>query len=120
MKINEVIDNDIARFKKEFLAFMASSKSNTWINNKSMEVYVRKAHHSFNDTLIRTLDIANINIKNPGQGTGMHIINWMHSVNPFPITFIESIQNKKFYEHLIREGWIEKPNSIPPCVYKEK
>ena len=123
MKINELIESledDISKFKKEFLDFIASRERNSWITNESMSVFVRKGHHSINNELTKTLDIANINIIDPGKGTGMHIINWMHSVNPFSITFIESILNKKFYKHLIEDGWIEKPNSIPPSVYKTK
>lgn len=122
MKLNEIANPNIEEFKQEFAKFMADKyKKNAWLaGGDNIQVYVRKAHHPIGDQMTNTLDIANINVENRGQGTGMEVINWLHEVNPFDATYVESLQNPRLYARLLKDGWIDVPNSIPPSVFLPK
>lgn len=106
----------------ELCVFLNSSKRNSWLYCDLVEIYVRKGAHNINKRLINTLDIASITIQPEqcGNGLGMSIINDFHDKNPFEVTYIESILNKRFYKHLKKCGWIDVEFSNPPCVYKTR
>ena len=122
MKLNEIANPNIEAFKQEFAKFMADKyKKNAWLNGgDDIQVYVRKGHHMKGDSLENTLDIANINIENKGQGTGIEVIYWLHEVNPFNTTYVENLHNQRLYARLIKDGWKDVLNSNPPCVYLPK
>lgn len=123
MKISDILRNDVEELKQDFQVFIVGTTRNKWLEGQdTIKVYVRKGHRLINGAVVKTLDIATIEV-NPdlqGRGIGMHVINWMHENNPFNVTFIESILNDNLYATLKREGWIDVPNSNPPSVYKQK
>jgi len=118
MKVFEVIENDIDLFKQAFEAFLKGKAKNQWLyGGNDIQVYVRKGYHAVGDKMFTTLDIANISIEEKGKGTGMQLIWWLHQQNPFQVTFIESLLNRRLYERLKKDGWLDVPNSYPPSVY---
>ena len=99
---------------------MKSGARNQWLVSDTIKVYLRKGHHPIGDKIAKTLDIANIELEERGQGTGTALINWLHEQNPFEATYIESILNNRLYDHLKRLDWLDVPRSNPPSVYKVK
>lgn len=120
MKLTEIIADDIQAFKKAFQAFMKSGQRNQWLETHTIKIYMRKATHAIGGQVVKTLDIANIHIDETerGQGVGTMLIDWLHQQNPFPVTFVESIQNPRLYTHLKARGWLDVNDTEPPCVYK--
>ncbi len=123
MKLEDLKNKAIETFFVNFNKWLASSSRNQFINSGDDKIllYVRKAYHAVDGKIFNTLDIARIEIddKWQGKGIGKTIIDGIHGMNPFDITFIESILNPNFYTWLKRDGWLDIPNSNPPCVYKE-
>lgn len=123
MKLSAILQNDVEELKQDFQVFIAGTARNKWLEGQdTVRVYVRRGHHLINGDVVKTLDIASIEVHPDlqGMGIGMHVINWMHENNPYGVTFIESILNDKLYATLKREGWIDVPETTPPSVYKQK
>jgi len=119
----EDIKSELDEFISGFDDFLSSKQRNAWIyGGHVISVYVRKGYHYINGSLINTLDIGTIDVDEEYQnrGIGTYVINYLHKQNPFPCTFIESILNTQLHERLLRQGWQEVPNAIPPCVFKFK
>lgn len=101
--------------------FLAGPMHNIWLGDADLQVYVRKGRRYLGgDKLVHVRDIANISATEPGKGIGTSFIREAHALNPFPITYIESILNESFLNHLLRDGWLLVKRHEPPCVYKEK
>lgn len=85
-------------------------------------VYMRKGIHLIDKSLTNCLDIGTITIADRyrGQGLGMRVIDYMHSVNPYPATYVESLLNSGLHQRLLDERWLPVPRSTPPSVYKYK
>lgn len=117
-------ETSIESFFANFEKFLASKVRNQYIgsDDEVISVYARKGHHYVGDSVQLTLDIARIEIdpKSQGKGIGTAIVNGVHGLNPFPVTFIESILNTQFYNRLKKQDWLDVENSNPPSVYKVK
>lgn len=117
-------ESEIDSFFRELKEFLSRTSRNAWLHSENdiIQVYVRKAFHRVGDDMPKTLDIANIKVDEltQGKGIGTAVVDGIHAINPFPVTFIESILNTSFYDHLKKQGWLDVPNSNPPCVYKRK
>lgn len=87
-----------------------------------ISVYTRKAVHVIGNVVYNCLDVSSITVAESyrGQGLGIRVIDHMHKINPFHVTFVESLLNDGLRERLLKERWDEVPNSIPPSVYKFK
>jgi len=117
MKRIEKMESCIEQLKE----FLAGPLHNVWLGDSHLQVYVRKGRRYLEgDKLIHMLDIANISATEPGKGIGTAFIREAHVINPFSITYIESILNDQFLDHLLREGWILAERCNPPCVYLKK
>lgn len=118
----EIADALVA-FKQELTDFLDGRLPNLYVHgNDVVSVYTRKGVHCVNGELANCLDIASIsvseNMRNRGVGTS--VINHMHRVNPYPITFVESLLNAELYARLLADGWKDVEGSNPPSVYKAK
>lgn len=122
MKLSDIKNESLTSFFANFQKFMNSKTKNLWIesDNGVIRCYVRKAFHRIDNELKNTLDIANIDVAKEYQnrGIGSAVINKLHELNPFTITYVESILNPDLYKRLISQGWIDT-NTDPPCLYKE-
>lgn len=54
----------------QFDLFMKSTISNKWIGDNNLQIYVRKAFHTFCGEVIETIDIANIQQTEKSKGKG--------------------------------------------------
>ena len=86
--------------------FILSKNSNIWLEDKILQIYVRKNFRYINHQQINTFDIANIPaIQKKYQGKG-HFKQFMIKVESLGIpVFVESIQNPNLAEMLERNGY---------------
>lgn len=111
----------LKKFREEFLKFLQGPYRNIYVTSgRSISVYTRKGVHRISGETRKTLDIANITVARPGKGLGMATIALMHKINPFEVTYIESILNEGFAKRLLRDGWLPVPEANPISVYREK
>lgn len=108
--------------REQLLVFLSGKDRNSWLQDKNLKVYVRKSTRMIGADLVEALDIANITAARPGRGHGTGFINWAHSANPYPVTYIENVLNEGFAEHLARNGWEEQLSltSRDKCFFKRR
>lgn len=103
--------------------FLTEGVRNRYISDEFgiCQVYARKARRMVNGHMSFTLDIANISVDGGlrGNGIGMRVINKMHEMNPYQITYIESLLNEQLHQRLLNDGWLPDEGTYPPCVYKK-
>lgn len=85
-----------------------------------ISVYTRKATHAINGRLFKCLDVGTIVIDDAfrGEGLGIKVIDYMHSINPFQVTYVESLLNIGLYDRLKQERWNDVVGTVPLSVYK--
>jgi hypothetical protein len=85
------------------------------------KVYLRKSNRLIKGKIIPSLDIASIEVWIPQKGTGTSIINKLHELNPFGVTFIENVINEHLEKWINRNDWTYYPlYSLDHCYYKLK
>lgn len=98
---------------EDLIYFLSRSSNNAWIYCDRYTIYVRKTFHYIKDLgLVRTFDIANINLIEGLRGRGgftlllEHIeeVLKMHETQ-IPYIYVESIMNDRFYAYLVRHGF---------------
>jgi hypothetical protein len=119
--IRKDIDEAFVDFKRELDVFLAGRLPNGYVyGNDVISVYTRKGTHMINGALFKCLDVGTIVVAEQyrNRGVGMKVIDYMHKINPFRCTYVESIQNEQLYDRLKRYGWSDVDHSVPPCVFK--
>ena len=123
MKLKE-LSNPLPSFFENFKQFLQKKVRNEFVysSDQSIHVYARKGIHLINGKQEQTLDIARIEVDDAlqGRGIGTAMINGIHDLNPFKITYVENLLNEQLYARLKKQGWLDVNNSLPPCVYKSK
>ena len=92
--------------KEELIDFMKSKRTNAWIGDNFIQVYVRKGIHSFGGDIIKTFDVANIE-QDPihiGKGYFKSFMIQVEEVG-LPI-YVENIHNPKLTEMLAKNGYL--------------
>ena len=102
---------------------MVDDKSrNTWLGDKLCEMYVRKGQRflppstkGIEPVRITTLDLANINVFEPGQMFfSKLLLPWLKKLcvrHKMPL-YVESILNNRFYKFLLRRGFKRIPGAL--------
>ena len=87
-----------------------------------MSVYVRKGNRSIEGSMMKTLEIATVEVEIQGKGTFTDFFDFALNINPFPVllVLVESVQTERFCNFFRRRGMVELPNSIPPSFYLMK
>lgn len=97
---------------------------NTDLKYNGMSVYVRKRTRYIKGEFLMVLDIANIRIPEEMRGK-LWFTNFLlivQKINPWPITFIENVRNKRLAKSLSKKNWIkiEGDNELCyPSFYKK-
>lgn len=120
LSIRQDIDEAFDNFKQELDVFLAGRLPNGYVyGNDIISVYTRKGRHLISGAVIQCLDIGTIVISElyQNRGLGMRVINYMHKINPYRCTFVESILNQGLLERLTRYGWHDVPHSVPPSKF---
>lgn len=110
-------------FKDELDQFLKGRYPNLYVyGDDIISVYTRKGFHAIQGAPIECLDVATIVIAEQyrNRGLGMKVIDYMHSINPFRCTYVESILNTQLYDRLKRYGWRDVEHSMPPSLFKMK
>lgn len=111
-----------AAFKVELDQFLAGKAKNQYVyGNDVITVYARKdATHMIQGVPMRCFDIATITIPSlyQGRGFGMRVVDYIHSINPFRITYIESILNDEFYLRLCARSWKDTGSKTDRNLFK--
>jgi hypothetical protein len=91
-----------------------------WLYGDDMEVYVRRSvPRLLNDrTRRQTLDIANVTVYNRGQGIFTAFLTEVHAINPWGVTYVESVLDERFGNFLLKQGFILHEGTLPPSYYK--
>ena len=95
---------------KKLKEFLESSQRNAWLENSLLKVYVRKGHHIIENRLVKTLDIAALEVVKRNRGTGTKLINDFHQMNSFEYTYLENVLTERFTNKLRSLGWHEIPS----------
>ncbi len=90
---------------EQFDQFMQSPINNKWIGDNNIQIYVRKAFHTYCGKVIQTIDIANIQQTEESKGKG-YFREFMQHIETYGITiYIENILNPKLTVILIKNGY---------------
>lgn len=99
--------------------FLLSPLRNAWIKEPNLKVYVRKGHHAINGAMASTFDIGSVMVeKQKGRGTFWRFTEYLQrELDPavFQYLYVESVLNERLADSLRTHGWIEIPESAPPC-----
>ncbi len=102
--------------------FIKNSKNiysrNAYVKEPSFKsLYVRMTERTFEGKRYPTLDLANIEVKKPGQGVFTALIKRLRETYPELVLFVECVHNERLQEKLKSIGFTLQENSIPPCFY---
>lgn len=98
---------------EDLIYFLSRSSNNAWIYCDRYTIYVRKTMHYVKDLgLVRTFDIANINLIEGLRGRGGFTLLLEHieevlkiHETQIPYIYVESIMNDRLYAYLVRHGF---------------
>lgn len=84
--------------------------ASTWIKDRCLKAYVRRAYSLINGKAEFVLTIANIEVLIPHRGHGKNFIREAHKSNPFGFTYIENVCNEHLQNFLASDGWTAVEN----------
>lgn len=96
-------NNIVNEFMNALNVFMDSDIRNTWIYLDTMHVYIRKSHKTYDYKIVECLDLANIEVFEPGKGIFTKTLDEI--LKKYDNIYVESILNRRFYEFLINKGF---------------
>jgi hypothetical protein len=104
--------------------FINSTDGNKWLADDAMEVYVRHGRQRRLTSSITcdTLDIANVTVYLPSNGTFTRFFDNAHRINPWPATFVENVLTDRFANYLVNKLGLSKceRGDYPFSFYKLK
>jgi hypothetical protein len=80
-------------------------------------LYVRWGRHCIEDSVLTCLDLASMEAKEPGKGTLKTLIAKLRREHPTINIYVESVLNPLLLPGLLRLGFIEVAESMPPCFF---
>lgn len=110
---------------KQLEDFLTKSANNfyhhnrAWLQDDKMEVYVRAGHHYIRDKDVSSLDIANVNVFEPGKGVFTHFLQEAEKLNIYDVLFIENVLTPRFASWFEKQGYEKRYiDGFVPCYYK--
>lgn len=78
-----------------------------WISAPQVTAYLRDQEQLISDNHHETLTISAINVdpSHRGKGIGGDLIHTLHAIHDKPVTFVESVNNKRLRHWLERHGF---------------
>jgi len=124
MKFKTWVENENKPVIEQLKDFIEMAKgrinANQWLEDDMMKVYVRKSSRLVSGQRMNTLDIANIDVTEPGHGTGGKFFEQAHEMNPWLATYFESVLNNRLGRYLLKHGYKIDPGVFPLSYYKLK
>lgn len=98
------MEKSIPEFFEKLREFLKSDARNLWINTNDFKIYVRKSKRPYNNKLIECLDLATIEVFEPGKGLFTELLDYLLKRQVHNI-FVESILDKRFYNFILSKGF---------------
>ena len=106
--------------------FLLSPQRNAWVElDQPISLYVRKAKRVIEGNQVDTFDLATVEVEESQRGQGMfksllEKVELLAKDHGFDGVFVESIQEPKLLDFLLRRGYqyTSPPDSLCPNVYK--
>lgn len=84
--------------------------SNSYISHSSFEeLYLRITKRYLENKTYPCIDIARVQVKNPGKGTFKYLIAYIQNFYPQLAIFVECVLDDRFADGLIRMGFARQP-----------
>ncbi len=100
---------------QQLLYFFEWKGKRTWLLAGPMEFYVRKAHHVIDDKMVKTFDIANVNIDKSHRGHGIFTM-LLEEVEALGMNvYVEQIINPRLFTFLEKRGYARYNDSMFKC-----
>ena len=95
------------------------SPPNAWIEERDIEIYVRKSKRLIGDKIFLCLDIGSVEVAEKRRGQGLFRA-FLHRFEEEAkkqnrVVFVESILNNRLYKFLLANGYTHDPRSHPIC-----
>ena len=103
--------------EQQLLSFLLSDERNRGLEDKTMQVYVRKSKRLLPHGYTETLDIANTSVRNRGKGRFTAFLTYVETTSP-RVVFIENVLEGRFLKFFMLRGYHLVEGSNPPCCYK--
>lgn len=93
-------------------------RGNAWVVFEGFhEIYVRVGKRYIGDQLVDTIDLANLNAKNPGSGAFKNLVKYLEGTYPEYTIYVESVLTQRFCDGLLRMGFTQQEH-LHNCFYK--
>jgi hypothetical protein len=99
------------------------------IENEEIHLYLRTGYHAVGSVGHWFLDLASIDIAQPGRGLFSEILQYCQAVTPYDGIFVECIVNERLMRHMKKlqkqdPRWVQCSESFawlkPPCADPQK
>ena len=99
---------------RSLAAFLSDDSQSEWVCHGGLTIYVRKTmgDGKFRDRY-GDLQIANISAKTPGAGQFTGLLDIL--IHQGTAVYVENVLTDRFADYLRRKGFVETPNTSPPC-----
>jgi hypothetical protein len=97
---------------------LESGRGNAYVREPGfLSLYVRMGPRYLNGVIYKDVfDIASVLAKKPGAGAFFKLARRL--LDQGLILYVESVQNPRFAEKLLREGFTQEAGRVPPSFYK--
>ena len=116
-KEKHVMLQTLENFMAQHQLKQAGSNSNAYVRSQGFsELYVRMGRRYLDGvTHSNVLDIARVTATNPGNGAFTRLVDDLrrHGIT----LYVESVLNERFCTKLLRIGFTQRDNCIPPSFY---
>jgi len=102
----------------EFITQHLGGHGNAYVREPGfLSLYVRMGPRYLNGVKYKNvLDIASVLAKEPGSGAFFKLADRLLAQGL--ILYVESVQNPRFADRLLREGFTQQTDRVPPSFYK--
>ena len=81
---------------------------NRWLeDDKTLKVYIRRAHRLFEGRLVTVLDIGSVEANPVGTGRFTRFLEYVEEVKPFEGLYVECVHNTRFADFFRRRNYRE-------------
>ncbi len=93
-------------------------RGNAWVKEPGfVGLYVRIGSRLLGDEFVRTIDLANFEVRKKGQGVFTRFVAKIEKYQ-LPI-FIENVLEDRFAQFLPSLGFVRVEQTVPPCFLKQ-
>lgn len=85
--------------------------TNQWFSDEKCKIYLRKARRIVEGKRVDALDVGTVEVfpEYRRKGVFSQLLDSLHRMNPWDVTFVENVLNKDLEQYLTRTGWVRDP-----------